>query len=94
MPAGRPRSGRDVPEASAMADLCVWLGEEAGDAGRDGTGDGRGGSKPRKQQEQRSGVVVISASAGRPDSWRPGAFSRRPQWAAVRYLPHAASTST
>jgi len=24
-----------VPEASAMADLCVWLGEEAGDAGRD-----------------------------------------------------------
>ena len=39
VPAGRPRSGRDVPEASAMADLCVWLGEEAGDAGRDdGTG--------------------------------------------------------
>jgi len=75
VPAGRPSRRRDVPEASAMADLlCVWLWGEAGDAGRDGS---RGEEQPRKQQEEKSGVVV-----GRPDSWRPGAFSRRPQRAA------------
>lgn len=51
VPAGRPMRGRDVAEASAMADSCVWLGEEAGDAARKG-------NQPRKQQEERSGVVV------------------------------------
>jgi len=51
--AGRPRRGRDVPEASAMADLCVWLGEEAGDAGRDGTGRER-----RKRAEEATGTKI------------------------------------
>ena len=53
VPAGRLRRGRDVPEASAMADLCV-VGWGKNQATRGGTErDGSGGSEPRKQQERK-----------------------------------------
>jgi len=75
--------------------LCLVGGRSRrrGEGRRNGTGEDRGGSEPRKQQEERSGVVVVSLSLSGAAQIRggleAGAFSRRAQRAAVRYLPHA-----